>query len=60
MRVQIGFGEKTNLELTCGHADKLFEKCFATSDVLNATKIFFQQQKKGIPYSKREIEDNCK
>lgn len=58
-----GLSEKTanSLEVSCGRADKLFQKCFTGSDVNdNATKIFLQQQKRRMPLTLEEVEENCK
>ncbi|CAG9800135.1 unnamed protein product [Chironomus riparius] len=56
-----GFGEKSNVDIVCGHADRLFERCFANSEDFNASKIFFQNTtKRKIPYSTVEIDYNCK
>jgi hypothetical protein len=54
----LGLGEKTNVEVICGHADKLFERCFNNSDLQNASKVYLSQQK--IPYSNEDIDGHCK
>ncbi|KAG5677169.1 hypothetical protein PVAND_006950 [Polypedilum vanderplanki] len=53
-----GLGEKTNIEIVCGHADKLFERCFSNSDLHNASKIYLSQRK--IPYNNEDIVGHCR